>query len=108
MEAKDIKRKRWCPQHGYPLPCHKCGMPLSQTDQKEIYDAGYNKALAQLAAMTAECEQRGTKKVVEWIEKEFGYFTDDGLAKIIVDDGGYYGRPNSIAKWQQIKKSWNL
>jgi len=37
MEAKGIK---WCPQHGYPLPCHKCGMPLSQQDQRDIYKAG--------------------------------------------------------------------
>lgn len=37
MKAKDIK---WCPQHGYPLPCHKCGMPLSQPQQREIYKAG--------------------------------------------------------------------
>ena len=38
MEAKDIK---WCPEHGYPLPCEKCGFPLSQPGQKEIYDAGF-------------------------------------------------------------------
>ena len=23
MKAKDID---WCPQHGYPLPCNKCGL----------------------------------------------------------------------------------
>ena len=23
-----MKSKEWCPQHGYPLPCDKCGMPL--------------------------------------------------------------------------------
>jgi len=37
MKAKDVK---WCPQHGYPLPCYKCGMPLSQVSQKEIFKAG--------------------------------------------------------------------
>ena len=46
MEAKDVK---WCSQHGYPLPCHKCGMPLSQLDQKEIY-------------------REGQRDIVEWIE----------------------------------------
>ena len=37
MKADKIK---WCPQHGYPLPCDKCGMPLSQPQQKEVYEAG--------------------------------------------------------------------
>lgn len=25
MEKKE--KVKWCPQHGYPLPCDKCGMP---------------------------------------------------------------------------------
>ena len=37
MKPEDIK---WCPQHGYPLPCDKCGMPLTKLQQKEIYKAG--------------------------------------------------------------------
>lgn len=37
MEPEDVK---WCPQHGYPLPCYKCGMPLTQPQQKEIYELG--------------------------------------------------------------------
>ena len=37
MEAKDVK---WCPQHGYPLPCYKCGMPLNDIQQKDIYELG--------------------------------------------------------------------
>ena len=40
MEAKDIK---WCPQHGYPLPCDKCGMPLSKLQQGDIYERGKDK-----------------------------------------------------------------
>ena len=24
---KKIEGVKWCPQHGYPLPCDKCGMP---------------------------------------------------------------------------------
>lgn len=44
MEAKDTK---WCPQHGYPLPCDKCG--LGQ------YELGF---------------KAGIKEVVEWLENE--------------------------------------
>jgi hypothetical protein len=39
MEAKEIK---WCPQHGYPLPCDKCGLGLfeagKQAGIKEVLD----------------------------------------------------------------------
>lgn len=37
MKAKDVK---WCPQHGYPLPCFKCGLPLSPAQQLDVYRAG--------------------------------------------------------------------
>ncbi len=40
MEAKDVK---WCPQHGYPLPCDKCGMSLTKTWQ----DTGIQEAKEQ-------------------------------------------------------------
>ena len=50
MGAKEIN---WCPQHGYPLPCFKCGMPLSQMKQKDIYELGRG---------------AGIKEVVEWLE----------------------------------------
>ena len=52
--------------------------------------------------------QKGRREVVKWIEKEYGYFIDDGLAKIIIDDNGYYGRPDSIAKYQSQKKKWGI
>ncbi len=29
MTTGDILK--WCPQHGYPLPCYKGGMPLTDT-----------------------------------------------------------------------------
>lgn len=57
MEPRDIK---WCPQHGYSLPCNKCGLGL--------FEAGYNKALAQLAGMAEECKQQGRREVVEWVK----------------------------------------
>lgn len=50
----------------------------------------------------------GIREVVEWIEKEFGYFTDEGLGMIVVDDDGYYGRKGSLAKWQAKRKEWGL
>ena len=50
MKARNVK---WCPQHGYPLPCDKCGMPLTQISQKEIYENG---------------KKAKIKEVVEWIK----------------------------------------
>ena len=29
FEPKSEEVVQWCPQHGYPLPCHKRGMPKS-------------------------------------------------------------------------------
>ncbi|MDD5512035.1 MAG: hypothetical protein PHI12_14700 [Dehalococcoidales bacterium] len=26
MTTYDSESTKWCPQHGYPLPCPKCGM----------------------------------------------------------------------------------
>ena len=50
----------------------------------------------------------GIGTVVGWVEKEFGYFANEGIAKIIIDDGGYYGREGSIKKWQSQKKEWGI
>ncbi len=52
--------------------------------------------------------KEGRREVVEFVEREYGYFTDDGLAKIIIDDGGYYGDKGSIAKWKSRKKEWGI
>ena len=41
MEAKE-----WCPQHGYPIPCDKCGL------------GEYERGL-----------QQGRKEVVDWVER---------------------------------------
>ena len=27
---------QWCPAHGYPLPCYKCGLMPVQLKQEEI------------------------------------------------------------------------
>ena len=31
-----MEDSKWCPQHGYPLPCDKCGMPSKTL--KELID----------------------------------------------------------------------
>ena len=74
MNAKDVK---WCPQHGYPLPCDKCGMPLTQPQQKEIYKAGIN-------------------EVVEWVEAN----------SILMQHkhGGEIRRGVNIDKWEAKRK----
>ena len=45
------------------------------------------------------------KEIFEEIEKKWGYFTYK-LEKIIIDDSGYYGRPNSIKDWQSLKSKY--
>ena len=79
MKAEDIK---WCPQHGYPLPCYKCGMPLSQPQQKEIYEDG---------------RRAGIKEVVGWIEsvptREI-----DGAEQYIC----------TLEQWQAKLKEWGI
>lgn len=46
----------------------------------------------------------GRREVVEFIEDEFGYFMDDKLEKIIIEDGGYYGFKVAIDKYKAYKK----
>ena len=99
MKTKDIK---WCPQHGYPLPCHKCGMPLSAKSQKEIYEAGYNKAMAQLAGMTEECKQMGRREVADRLTKDFEYCDSAG------DNFTGIGYFISEGDWESLKKEWEL
>ena len=54
-----------------------------------------------------ECKQR-VERIFKEIEDRFGYFTDEGLAKIIVDDGGYFGHEGSLKEWQALKKKEGL
>ena len=71
MNAKDTK---WCPQHGYPLPCDKCGMPLSPTQQKDIYEAGrkagYEQRKLEELPYYSEERQLGIKEAIEFMKKE--------------------------------------
>jgi len=66
------------------------------------------KLMEHISQLLDQSRQIGRYEVANFVEKEFGYFTDEGLAKIIVDDGGYYGREGSIAKWQAQLKKWGL
>ncbi len=62
MEAKDIK---WCPQHGYPLPCHKCGMPLSQESQKEIFESGKKAGIKEV--LEFKCDECSTPNFIHLV-----------------------------------------
>ena len=82
-----MEDKKWCPQHGFPLPCDKCGMPLTQ--QKEIYKAGQ-------------------REVVEWIQSSWDtvYIYDGQIT--------HYGSPHDnqfkcdLGDWQAKLKEWGL
>ena len=41
--------------------------PLLKARDEWHFKAGYDKAMAQLAGMTAECKQMGRKEVLEWL-----------------------------------------
>lgn len=61
MKGKDIK---WCPSHGYPLPCCKCGSELSPTQQKEIFEAGKEQGLKDQSTPRTDREHK-------LVDKEF-------------------------------------
>lgn len=80
----DGKECTFCPQHGYPLPCYKCG--LGQ------YELG---------------KQTGIKEVVEWINKQelripSEYETISG-EKVVV----YLALYPSVG-WQSKLKEWGV
>ena len=80
----------------------------------ELSDLGFNKHHMStlnfhlLRAVAQEQDKYTLRQIMEWIEKEFGYFTDKGLEKIVIDDYGYYGREGSMAKWQELKADIEL
>jgi len=71
--------KIWCPQHGYPLPCDKCGLGLFEAGRKE-----------------------GIDEVVKWVEKHCkGYH--------IGNRGGQYGHFAWYkSEWQSFLKSLGI
>jgi len=116
IDAIDIR----CGQHeveeGKPNSPHYYEKQLLIAQAKHTgdiaYQAGVDSMLTEEGvklAMDSMCRrerQAARMEVVKWVEKQFGYFTDEGLAKIIIDDGGYYGQPGSIKKWQEKLKEW--
>jgi len=105
-----MKSKEWCPQHGYPLPCDKCGMPLSQPQQKEIYETGRKAGYKQkeeemncqsvsLADLCLEHRKAGRKEVVDWIEnKRHLLRPPSNFAKMGID----------YNEWQAQLKEWGI
>jgi len=96
MKSKDIK---WCPQHGYPLPCYKCGMPLSHVSQGELLEEG---------------RRNGIKEVVEWLQNNSPTIqigqdiaaTATGFCGKI-GDATYYPKIK-LFDWQDKLKEWGL
>ncbi len=38
LENKMAKETKWCPQHGYPLPCDKCGLGLRELGRRDVVE----------------------------------------------------------------------
>ena len=36
LKGEEMKQTEWCPQHGYPLPCDKCGLGVREATLKEV------------------------------------------------------------------------
>lgn len=83
---KNKKDAKWCPQHGYPLPCDKCGMPLAQPLFSEL-----------LLKLT----KQGRKEVVDWVETQ-------RVAGLTLIQGIGEGIPISEKEWQAKLKEWGL
>lgn len=89
MEAKDIK---WCPQHGYPLPCDKCGLGL--------YEAGFEAG-----------RQEGRKEVVEFLKPRL-----DKISELVGNIRGDWTDPRSdcreiwdiLAEIEAKLKEWGI
>ena len=84
-----------------------CGGILSDIEV-EYYNRG---AEAQAKATWEIAEKEGMRKVVEFIQEEFGGYTravaDGGeLLNILIDN--YYGEDGSLDKWQAQLKEWGL
>jgi len=52
------------------------------------------------------CQKR-IEQVFEFLENEFGYFDEPNeLAKIIIDDGGYYGSEGRMKKYLKFRAKY--
>lgn len=95
MEKKDIK---WCPQHGYPLPCNKCGMPLPQYTKQE--ENGVKKDWKDTQM---EMYKAGIKEVVEWIDED-AYQVHRGYCNL----GSIPVYLIHKEQWENKKKEWGI
>lgn len=71
-----------------------------------------NEFIEELCRYVAEAQaeisfKAGRREVVEWIEKEYGWYYD-GLEKIIIENGGYYGQDGDVAKYKAKLKEWGI
>jgi len=114
MKAEDIK---WCPQHGYPLPCTKCGMPLSQLQQKEIsFKAGADEEAKQGIArcsMTYDDGKRaGINEVVEWVMSHQDGFMAGQDVQVVAGNECTYGNTSHLLvrwlEWQSKLEEWEI
>ena len=78
---------------------------------KDVYEQWRSKRNRNAQELAEISFKAGIKEVVEFLNDEFAYFLDDEfktLAKIIIDDSGYYGYEGSIKKWQAKLKEWDI
>ena len=73
--------------------------------RKIIFDVLYKNPPYNQGIIASEILEQAIPIIREEIKKEleekFGYFLDNGeLAKLIVDDGGYYGHEGSLKEWK--------
>ena len=54
----------WCDQHGYPLPCNKCGMGERELGRKDVID-WCNKNFEPTVPMTLDYE-KWHKQLKKW------------------------------------------
>ncbi len=65
---------------------------------KIMYEAGYDKALVQLADMTEECKQTGRQEVVKWIRDNARHHFMLGKGTEAIDS----------EEWQAQLKKWGI
>jgi hypothetical protein len=57
----ESKETEWCPQHGYPLPCNKCGLGEREAGRQEVIDW-----VNENIEMTAKRNDQWQNKLKEW------------------------------------------
>ena len=69
------KNTQWCPQHGYPLPCAKCGLGQYEAGKKAgIKEAAEEMHKADVDWLLQRITHNGTDYVFKMTDKEWGEF----------------------------------